>query len=274
MSKKNLAPWHYSLDKSPTGPVDDATMRLLVGSGALSPETLVWREGMQEWRHIRATDLVTAIPAKAPKAAQTVETPVVPSVRLNPFRVSIGSLKAPYIAWLVLFSLNFAVTMFSAYHIYSYDYNYYIWLRLIVSILAAIPMLILFGRCWRLVQDGHAEINPREAVGLLFVPGFHLYWFFASFVGLANTLNAFRERHFPTAAGIRRASRANTLVYCIVALVNMLFSAYVYINGIYWPEYQALAIALVIIMLGYTILTMMVMSDFYLTSKEIIEEAA
>jgi uncharacterized RDD family membrane protein YckC len=42
--------WYYVTDGRRVGPVDEATLEVLVKAGAVGPGTLVWREGLADWR--------------------------------------------------------------------------------------------------------------------------------------------------------------------------------------------------------------------------------
>lgn len=42
--------WHYALLAERRGPVDEEELQRLAAAGIVTPETLVWREGMAEWR--------------------------------------------------------------------------------------------------------------------------------------------------------------------------------------------------------------------------------
>jgi hypothetical protein len=46
--------WHYAVGSDQRGPVDDGELDRLVASGAVTPETLVWRAGMPGWQPLRA----------------------------------------------------------------------------------------------------------------------------------------------------------------------------------------------------------------------------
>lgn len=61
--------WYYAADGKQAGPVDEGEWDALVRSGAISGSTLVWREGMAEWRPYREV-------APAPEVA--IEAPAVP----------------------------------------------------------------------------------------------------------------------------------------------------------------------------------------------------
>ena len=57
--------WYYSIDNERQGPVDESVLRALAASGTLSPDSLVWREGMAGWTALR-----TALPDLFPPALQ------------------------------------------------------------------------------------------------------------------------------------------------------------------------------------------------------------
>jgi hypothetical protein len=42
--------FHYSLNGQQQGPVSEDQLRQMVATGAISPDTLVWREGMADWQ--------------------------------------------------------------------------------------------------------------------------------------------------------------------------------------------------------------------------------
>lgn len=42
--------WHYVENGQQTGPYDDTAFNTLVAQGRVTPATLVWREGMKDWR--------------------------------------------------------------------------------------------------------------------------------------------------------------------------------------------------------------------------------
>ena len=42
--------WYYAVNQERKGPVDDAAMSDLVGNGVITPDTLVWRQGLTEWQ--------------------------------------------------------------------------------------------------------------------------------------------------------------------------------------------------------------------------------
>jgi hypothetical protein len=45
--------WYYGSPAGQSGPVEDREMQALIASGGVGPETLVWRDGMQDWVPLR-----------------------------------------------------------------------------------------------------------------------------------------------------------------------------------------------------------------------------
>lgn len=41
--------WYYARDEQQFGPLEEAVFSRLIGTGAVGPNTLVWREGMADW---------------------------------------------------------------------------------------------------------------------------------------------------------------------------------------------------------------------------------
>ena len=41
--------WYYATKGQPHGPFDDAALDQLIASGSVTNDTIVWKEGMQEW---------------------------------------------------------------------------------------------------------------------------------------------------------------------------------------------------------------------------------
>jgi uncharacterized RDD family membrane protein YckC len=68
--------WYYAEGGQQAGPVDDAQFEALIQSGKLTPETLVWHQGMANWQPLREARPVAAAatPNLAPVAPE-VPTP-------------------------------------------------------------------------------------------------------------------------------------------------------------------------------------------------------
>src|SRR4051812_10526792 len=48
-SREIFMTWHYAIDRERRGPVSEEEFQRLVGRGVITPETLVWRDGMADW---------------------------------------------------------------------------------------------------------------------------------------------------------------------------------------------------------------------------------
>lgn len=79
-----------------------------------------------------------------------------------------------------------------------------------------IASMVLLYKEWDLIQDGEPQTTPGQAVGLLFIPFFRLYWNFVAIKGLAADLNRYAdERGVPA----RRASEGLATAAAILEIV-------------------------------------------------------
>ncbi len=60
--------WYYSFNGQQTGPVADPELEQLVAAGVILPDTLVWHEGMAEWKPYRLAAPVGVPSFAAPSA--------------------------------------------------------------------------------------------------------------------------------------------------------------------------------------------------------------
>ena len=44
-----MSQWYYGSSAGQHGPVDENELRAMIASGGISPQTLVWRDGMRDW---------------------------------------------------------------------------------------------------------------------------------------------------------------------------------------------------------------------------------
>jgi uncharacterized RDD family membrane protein YckC len=61
--------WYYVDAGKQAGPVDDTQLQQLAGSGAIQPETLIWREGMANWQPYREVAGASPTMPSAPPVA-------------------------------------------------------------------------------------------------------------------------------------------------------------------------------------------------------------
>ncbi len=83
-----MAEWHYIGNYGQIGPIGDDQMRELISVGGITPTTLVWRPGLEDWA--RAGEL--------PELASQFPEPIVPAVPPGPPmpRPSVGSVPVAY----------------------------------------------------------------------------------------------------------------------------------------------------------------------------------
>jgi len=76
--------WYYAKENRQIGPVDQATLRDLVGRGVVGPADLVWTEGMQNWR--AAATIVELQTPRAPVAqGPAAQAPVMQPPMARPY---------------------------------------------------------------------------------------------------------------------------------------------------------------------------------------------
>lgn len=52
-----MSQWYYGINKQPKGPVSAEQIKVLVAQGQLNANTPVWKEGLQKWLKLEATEL-------------------------------------------------------------------------------------------------------------------------------------------------------------------------------------------------------------------------
>jgi uncharacterized RDD family membrane protein YckC len=65
--------WYYVENGQQSGPVTDAQLEELRLAGTITPDTLVWREGMSDWQPYRDVKVVAEPPPHAPAPPQSTE---------------------------------------------------------------------------------------------------------------------------------------------------------------------------------------------------------
>ena len=73
--------WYYTVNGERLGPLDEATMRSMLASGAITIDTLVWTQGMTTWIKYSQSLLAAGMqmPPTAPAAARTAPAYGAPS---------------------------------------------------------------------------------------------------------------------------------------------------------------------------------------------------
>jgi len=77
--------WHYEHNGQPAGPVSEDELRALTSTGAVSPTTRVWREGMGDWQpaEVAVPDLFGSFLASDPPGAPAEPVPT-PEASVSP----------------------------------------------------------------------------------------------------------------------------------------------------------------------------------------------
>ena len=289
--------WFYESNHKPEGPVSPETMQELLRSGTINALTLVWQEGMADWKHLGETELdqlsrssTPAVPMPypgvPPRAASSPATSPQPSSLVVPGynRVKASTLKRLFTWWAILAAV---VAVYQVVADLFPNGSGMVALSCVAEfgILAfAVLQFILLYRFWQIEQDGYAATTPGRAVGFLFIPFFNIYWFFRAFLGLAIDQNRYIARHCDLQPGleVRKAHPFISLLYLIVSLgggmilYSIMFSQFFAssstsidfnaLNAVMiqytWP---LLALSLAVMVLGF-----LMFLDFYLTAKSIL----
>jgi hypothetical protein len=76
--------WHYAAGGVQHGPVDDAELDRLLASGAITPETPVWRAGMPEWVALREARAGAILSEALVQARSSRSATSAPQPRIDP----------------------------------------------------------------------------------------------------------------------------------------------------------------------------------------------
>jgi hypothetical protein len=291
--------WYYSLNNQPTGPVDSETLKSLLRAGTINLNTLIWQEGMPDWKKLGDTPLgaqanqpvqpvipvyqpyqpvtPTSQPAPTYSNYPTAATPGTPPPFFS--QVNLTGIKNLYVWWLVLFVLSaFTSIIFLFVPDYSDAYTALACASSLVSIPAGVLVYIQVYRFWKLIQDGYAETTPGKAWGFLLIPFFNFYWVFKAFYGLSKNMNSFIDRHYSTIAGaqIRRSNPVFSLMYCFGFLINYFVFVANYASNIsnsaaFYEGDTALTVGYAVFSLIFLVISIATFTDFYQTAKSILE---
>ena len=56
--------WHYAENGRQLGPVSEEQLLQLTRTGVVTPDTLIWRAGMPEWKPFRACLRPSSLPSR------------------------------------------------------------------------------------------------------------------------------------------------------------------------------------------------------------------
>lgn len=69
--KPTIVEWYYLDEGAEKGPIAPDRMRVLMSAGTISGDTMVWSDGMADWKTARDSDLRASLPASALNATPT-----------------------------------------------------------------------------------------------------------------------------------------------------------------------------------------------------------
>jgi hypothetical protein len=262
--------WFYVENGQKAGPVTEQTLALLLSQGTINSSTLVWMEGMPEWKQLGGTELSESILHRSPMNEIESITP-----RINP-----KGLKTLFIwffitstAYMVLYPI---ITLLVPKSDFS---NLLSCIYAPFSIAAGVLEYILLYKFWKIIQDGFAKTSPGKAVGYSFIPLFNFYWIFIAIGSLAGELNHYILRHFKNdPSGLRRAHPAFAWIFILFSFgsscVSLFFLGQIF-STVLSPTNnattsQGFMVRFLIILLVSLTLSMITFYDFYLTSKSIV----
>ena len=76
-----MSAWRYVQNGQPCGPLDTAALKEMLNRGAISPDTLVWQEGMSDWVAARRLpEFAPPAPAAPPVPPVAPEQPAMPPI--------------------------------------------------------------------------------------------------------------------------------------------------------------------------------------------------
>ena len=156
--------WYYTLNNQQVGPVEENEIKKLVGSGVITPATMLWTNGMANWAPIGKTQL-------APLVAGTAITPppMAFAAPVIPDDPKVAEMKKLFMwFWIsligiILFGLGF--------------------------IAALVFFFVILYKAWGLMQKEEVRGHPDKMVAFCFIPGWNFYWVFPAIRGLAKEIN-------------------------------------------------------------------------------------
>ncbi len=277
--------WYYEWNKQPFGPVSKETVAEALRSGKISAGTLVWREGMTEWKPLTQTELASLVGEKVPETVPPVVplAPVFYAGYTQPQKVKIEGLTRLFWWWfcLTLLAVPFYLTtqafpgeVWSAGLLCGWE---------LFTLAATVLMYVLLYQFWKVVQDGSQRTTAGQAVGFLFIPFFNFYWFLVAYYGLSKDLNRYIGQHLEGRTGmeVRKTRPVLALIYVIIFWGQLVLSGFVYVNllsnmnglvnnpAAFTAANSNLTIVVLIMFIVQTAMQIVVFFDFFNTVKSI-----
>lgn len=175
--------WYYTVNNQPVGPIDEDKIKQALTKQTINVNTLVWKEGMAEWKPLGQTELAkfaAGLPVPPPPMGAAV--PVV-----NPE---------------TLLKTSEARNLYDLTRWYKF---------------AGFPYIFIFllYKAWEAIPDNSRGLKPWKAIGQLFIPLFNFYWIFVAIKDLPREINTHIQKN-----GIQAplVSEQLGLWFCILSL--------------------------------------------------------
>ncbi len=151
--------WYYTVNNQPVGPIDEEKLKQLLANRTINANTLVWKEGMAEWKPLAQTELSKLLSG----------VPVPPAAAYVPNPES-------------LLKTQEAKNLFDLTRWYKF---------------LGFPFIFIFFlyKGWEAVPENSRGLKPWKAVGQLAIPLFNFYWVFIAIKELPKELNAYIQKN-------------------------------------------------------------------------------
>ncbi len=191
--------WYYTVNNQPVGPIDEEKLKQLLANRTINANTLVWKEGMAEWKPLAQTELSKLLSG----------VPVPPAAAYVPNPES-------------LLKTQEAKNLFDLTRWYKF---------------LGFPFIFIFFlyKGWEAVPENSRGLKPWKAVGQLAIPLFNFYWAFIAIKELPKELNAYIQKNkiqTPLLSESMALWIAILLVLMIVPWVDFFVAIALYVIGI------------------------------------------
>ncbi|MDO4569564.1 MAG: DUF4339 domain-containing protein [Planctomycetia bacterium] len=224
--------WYYELNRQQCGPVSEEEVKSLLARNILSPQSLVWRQGMQDWAP--AHSIPAFMQAYQGGAAAPVGTPPfgaqpfgaqpsatqqlggrVPTVgdHIPGYQQPSPEQLRSWFRWMIICTIVGALTCI-------------ILIGIPILIVGMVCMCKLMYHLWAAMPQRETQTSPGCAVLYFFIPFFNIVWSFMFWLAIVkNNENMLKMIGRPPLVKSEHA---------LIVLVLMLIPYANLIAGIYW----------------------------------------
>lgn len=102
--------WYYQFEEGRAGPVTEEKVIGLIAGGVIRRETLVWHQGMEDWKEAYMTELARCFVGEAPREFAGTAEPG----GFREYLVSRNNLPQKLRLWYLIFGITLCVSVFLA----------------------------------------------------------------------------------------------------------------------------------------------------------------